>query len=74
MPAKKTTKSKTVPKRKKVAKDEETFTVKGDELLKKVKQVIKEGNAKEIIIMDKKGKTLIVLPLTLGVVGGAIKG
>ncbi len=57
---------------KKSAKKEETFAVKGDELLKKVKELIKEGNAREIIIMDKKGKTLIVLPLTLGVVGVAL--
>jgi len=48
---------------------EESFKVKGEELLKKVKQLIKEGNIRKITIKDKSGKTLIVLPLTIGVVG-----
>lgn len=50
-------------------KIEESFKVKGEELLKKVKQLIKEGNIRKITIKDKSGKTLIVLPLTIGVVG-----
>lgn len=45
------------------------FKVQGDELLKKVKQLIAEGNVRNITIKDKSGKTLIVLPLTIGVVG-----
>jgi len=45
------------------------FKISGDELLKKVKQLIKEGNARRIIIKDAKGKSLIEIPLTLGVVG-----
>ena len=48
---------------------EQSFTVKGDELLKRVKEIVKEGNVRKIIIKDKKAKTLIELPLTLGVVG-----
>lgn len=47
----------------------QTFTVKGDDLLKRVKQIIKEGNVRKIIIKDKADKTLIELPLTIGVVG-----
>lgn len=47
----------------------ETFTVKGGELLTKIKQLIHEGNVRRIIIKDKTGKELITLPLTIGVVG-----
>ena len=47
----------------------ETFTVKGEELLSKVKELIKKGNVKRIIIKSKEGNTLIEVPLTLGVVG-----
>lgn len=53
-------------------KREESFKVKGEELLKKVKQLIKEGNIRKITIKDKSGKTLIVLPLTIGVVGAVL--
>jgi hypothetical protein len=47
----------------------ETFQVKGEELLTKVKALIKEGNVRKITIQDKEGNTLISLPLTAGVVG-----
>src|SRR3990167_1828531 len=47
----------------------ETFSVKGEELLEKVKILIKEGNVRRVIIKDKSGKELIQFPLTLGVVG-----
>ena len=40
--------------------------------MKKVKQIIKEGNVRKITIKDKTGKTLIVLPLTIGVVGAVL--
>ena len=53
-------------------KPAETIKVTGIDLLKKVKELIKEGNVRRISILDKKGKTLIVLPLTVGVVGAAL--
>lgn len=53
-------------------KREETFKVNGDILLKRVKELISEGNVRRITIKDKNGKELIVLPLTLGVVGAVI--
>ena len=46
--------------------------MKGDELLAKVKQLIKEGNVRQITIKNKDGKTLVVLPLTVGVVGAVL--
>lgn len=50
-------------------KKEECFTVSGENLLTKVKELVKEGNIRKITIKDKDGKNLIVLPLTIGVVG-----
>lgn len=50
----------------------EEFTVSGEELLKKVKEVIKEGNVRRIIIKGKEGNTILELPLTIGVVGAVI--
>ncbi len=51
---------------------EETFKVEGDKLLAKVKELIKEGNVRKITIKDKKGKSIIEFPLTIGVVGAVI--
>jgi hypothetical protein len=45
------------------------FKVKGEELLKKVKELIHEGNVRKIIIKDEKGNTFLEIPLTFGVVG-----
>ncbi|OGG03857.1 hypothetical protein A2W14_04940 [Candidatus Gottesmanbacteria bacterium RBG_16_37_8] len=56
----------------KKTKKEDQFKVKGEELLKKIKELIKEGNVRKITIVNKEGKTIVVLPLTLGVVGAAI--
>jgi hypothetical protein len=53
-------------------KKEESFKVKGDQLLSKVKQLIKEGNVRRITIKDKSGKTLVMFPLTVGVVGAVL--
>lgn len=54
------------------AKREEIFKVHGEELLKKVKELIKEGNVRKIIIKDKNQKSLVEFPLTIGVVGVAL--
>lgn len=51
---------------------EETFKVEGTKLLDKVKELIKEGNVRRIIIKDKNGKVLVEFPLTFGVVGAVI--
>lgn len=51
---------------------EETFRVSGESLLKKVKEIIAEGNVRKISIKDKAGKTIADFPLTLGVVGAVL--
>ncbi|MBC7872847.1 MAG: DUF4342 domain-containing protein [Ferruginibacter sp.] len=50
----------------------ETFTVKGEQMLKKIKDVIAEGNVRKITIDDKNGKELMSFPLTIGVVGAVL--
>jgi hypothetical protein len=52
--------------------NKEEFMVKGEELIAKVKELIKEGNIRQITIRNKEGKNLIVLPLTVGVVGAVL--
>jgi hypothetical protein len=47
----------------------ETFNIKGDELVKRFKELVHEGNIRRIIIKDREGKSLVEFPLTIGVVG-----
>ncbi len=47
----------------------EEFKVKGEDLIGKVKEIIRAGNVRRLIIKDKDNKTLIEIPLTVGVVG-----
>jgi uncharacterized membrane protein len=50
----------------------EEFQVSGEKLLAKIKELVHEGNIRRITIKDQDGSTLIVIPLTLGVVGAII--
>ncbi len=45
------------------------FKVRGEELIKKIKDLIHEGNIRRIIIKDEQGKPYVEIPMTLGVVG-----
>ena len=50
----------------------QTFNIKGEELIARVKDLIKEGNVRKITIKDKKGKVIVELPMTIGVVGAVL--
>lgn len=50
----------------------ESFKVNGENLLKKIKEIIAEGNVRKITIHDKHDKELMSFPLTLGVVGALV--
>lgn len=50
----------------------EEFQVNGEELLTKIKNLIKEGNIRRVIVKNKEGKVLFEIPLTFGVVGALI--
>lgn len=47
----------------------EEFKVTGDAVVATVKQILHEGNVRRITIKNEEGKTLVEIPLTLGVVG-----
>lgn len=48
------------------------FKVNGEELLKKIRELIHEGNVTRIIIKDENGKTYLEIPVTVGLVGALI--
>ncbi len=50
----------------------EEFKVSGEDLMAKIKAIIREGNARKITIKDKEGKEILSFPLTVGVVGIAL--
>lgn len=50
----------------------EEFKVSGEDLLKKVKELVAEGNVRRITVKDKEGKTIVEMPLTVGVVGAVL--
>ncbi|HEY8177126.1 MAG TPA: DUF4342 domain-containing protein [Candidatus Limnocylindria bacterium] len=50
----------------------EEFSINGDELLAKVRQLVREGNVRRLTIKNESGDTLIVIPLTIGVIGAAL--
>jgi len=48
---------------------EEEFSVSTDNLIEKVKELLHEGNVTRIIVKDEKGKVLLEIPVTVGVIG-----
>ncbi len=55
-----------------MAERTEEFKVTGERLIEKVKELVREGNARKIIIKNEEGKTLLEVPLTIGAVGALI--
>jgi hypothetical protein len=49
----------------------ETHRVRGDDLVQTVKRIVKEGNARRIVIKNDEDRVLLEFPLTAGVVGAA---
>lgn len=47
----------------------EEFQFSGDTLIAKIKEIIRAGNVRRVIIKNEEGRVLIDVPLTLGVVG-----
>ena len=50
----------------------EEFRVNGEEIVAKIKELVREGNVRRVMIKNEEGKTLIDIPLTVGVVGTVI--
>lgn len=47
----------------------EEFRVSGEAVLSKVKELVREGNVRRITIKNDEGRSLIEIPLTIGVIG-----
>jgi CBS domain-containing protein len=41
----------------------------GDTLLTKIKEILREGNIRRVVIKNDEGRVLVDIPLTIGVVG-----
>ncbi|MGH2562931.1 MAG: DUF4342 domain-containing protein [Ginsengibacter sp.] len=55
-----------------MATTKESFKINGEALLKKIKELIDEGNIRKITIHDREGKELMSFPLTIGIVGALV--
>jgi Domain of unknown function (DUF4342) len=50
----------------------EEFTIHGDDLVAKIKELIHQGNIRRIILKNEEGRVLIEIPLTGGVISAAL--
>jgi len=50
----------------------EEFSVSADDLVKKIKELIHEGNVTRIIVKDEEGRILLEIPATVGVIGAIL--
>lgn len=48
------------------------FNVSGSDLLEKMKELVHQGNVRHILIKNEAGRTLIEIPLTMGILGVAL--
>jgi len=47
-------------------------SVRGEELLAKVKELVHEGNVRRLVVLTEDGNTVLEIPLTAGVVGALV--
>ena len=50
----------------------EEHKVSGEGLIARVKELIREGNVRRIIVKNDEGRSIMEIPLTLGVVGAML--
>ena len=50
-------------------KKTEEFKISGEDLLEKIKEIIRQGNAKKITIKNKEGNEILSFPVTIGIAG-----
>jgi streptomycin 6-kinase len=50
----------------------EEIKVSGKKLMSKLKELIKEGNVRRVVLRNPQGRTLLDMPLNAGVVGAAL--
>lgn len=54
------------------SKNTEEFKVSGEEVLAKIKELIKAGNIRRIILKNEDGKEILEIPLTFALVGAVL--
>jgi Domain of unknown function (DUF4342) len=59
-----TTKPRATPK--------ETFKIRGELLVAKVKELIRDGNVRRIVVKNDEGHTVIEIPVTAGVIAAVV--
>ena len=47
----------------------EEFSLTGEQVLEFLKKILHEGNVRRVVLKDESGKTLLEIPVTIGVVG-----
>ncbi len=52
--------------------NKEEFKVNGDQVVAKIKELIRAGNVRRIILKNERDKVLMEIPLTFAVVGAVI--
>ncbi len=50
----------------------EEFKVSGKDLVGRVKEIIRQGNIRRVIIKNDKGDTILEIPVTIGVAGALL--
>lgn len=50
----------------------EEFKITGDAVVAKIKELVREGNIRRIMIKNEEGRVLIEIPLTIGVVSAVL--
>jgi hypothetical protein len=50
----------------------EEYQVSGEQVVGKIKELVHEGNIRRITLKNEEGRTLIEIPLTIGVVGAVL--
>lgn len=60
------------PPERRIEGEKETHEVRGDRIVAKLKELVHEGNVRHVVIKNEDGKTLIELPVTVGVAGALL--
>ena len=47
----------------------EEFSLTGEQVLEFLKKILHEGNVRRVVLKDESGKTMLEIPVTIGVVG-----
>jgi hypothetical protein len=47
----------------------EEFSLTGEQVIEFLKKILHEGNVRRVVLKDESGKTLLEIPVTIGVVG-----